>query len=121
MVSDKAVEVLAAMPFREDAEWEVGILPFGSVYWADEMPDIKDIFDKPEDMMVLMKMFGLRLKIWDGKALTADEMAFWDALQRQVPNWALFKRLTLTDEQRLAREQAERQVMQEFDSLDDRT
>jgi hypothetical protein len=62
-------------------------------------------------------MFGLRLKIWDGETLSPQDQELWDAVRRQVPHWALFKRLSLTDEQRLAREKAERQVEQAFESI----
>ena len=62
-------------------------------------------------------MFGMRLKIWDGEALNAQDRELWDSVKRQVPQWALFKRLSLTDEQRLAREKAERQVERAFESI----
>jgi hypothetical protein len=62
-------------------------------------------------------MFGIRMQLWDREALNAQDRQLWDAVQRQVPDWALFKRLSLSDEQRVAREQAEQQVEQEFESL----
>jgi len=34
-----------------------------------------------------------------------------------VPDWALFKRMNLSQEQRAVREKAEQEVQQEFDSL----
>ena len=117
MLSEKIVAVLAALPYQPDAEWEVNILPFGSIFWKDEMPAIADLFDRPEDMAIIHAMFGMRLKIWDGETLDAQDQELWDAVKRQVPEWALFKRLSLTDEQRLAREKAERQVEQEFESI----
>jgi hypothetical protein len=49
--------------------------------------------------------------------LNVQDRQLWDALQRQVPDWTLFKRLILSDEQRAAREKAERQVGQAFESL----
>jgi len=81
------------------------------------MPAIVDIFDRPEDMSIIHEMFGIRLKIWDGEALNVLEKELWDAVKAQVPNWALFKRLSLSAMQKLAREQAERQVEREFESL----
>jgi hypothetical protein len=117
MLSEKIVAVLAALPYQSDAEWEVNILPFGSIFWKDEMPALVDLFDRPDDMASIFAMFGMRLKIWDGVTLDAQEQQLWDAVQRQVPQWALFERLRLTDEQRLAREKAERQVEQEFESI----
>jgi hypothetical protein len=49
--------------------------------------------------------------------LNTQDQQLWDAVKRQVPHWALFKRLNLSDEQRLARKKAERQVEQEFESF----
>jgi hypothetical protein len=117
MLSEKIVAILAAMPYQPDAEWEVNILPFGSVFWKDEMPAIRDLLDRPEDMEIIHVMFGLRLKVWDGEPLNPQDQELWDAVRRQVPDWALFKRLSLTNEQRLARERAEQQVEQEFESI----
>jgi hypothetical protein len=117
MLSKKIVAVLAALPYQPDAEWEVNILPFGSIYWKDEMPAIGDLFDRLEDMAIIHAMFGMRLKIWDDEALNTQDQELWDAVKYQVPHWALFKRLSLTDEQRIAREKAERQVEQEFESI----
>jgi len=68
MFTDKMVVVLAKLTYQQDAGWEVNILPFGSIYWKDEMPAIVDIFDRPEDMSILHQMFGIRLKIWDGES-----------------------------------------------------
>jgi hypothetical protein len=49
--------------------------------------------------------------------LSAAEQQLWDTVRSQVPDWAFFHRLTLTDEQTRAREKAEKQVKQEFESL----
>lgn len=62
MLSEKIVAVIASLSYQPDAEWEVNILPFGSIYWKDEMPAIGDLFDKPDDMAILFKMFGMRIK-----------------------------------------------------------
>jgi hypothetical protein len=117
MLSEKIVAVLAALPYQSDAEWEVNILPFGSIYWKDEMPAIDDLFDRPDDMALIFAVFGMRLRLWDGEVLNDQDQRLWDAVKHEVPDWALFKRLSLSDEQRIAREQAERQVRQEFEFL----
>lgn len=117
MLTEKTIAVLTKLEYQPDAEWEVNILPFGSIFWRDEMPAIVDLFDEPEDMSVIHAMFGMRLKIWDGEALNAQDKELWDAVKTQVPNWPLFKRLILSAEQKQAREHAERQVDQEFEAL----
>ena len=125
MLSERMVAVLSALPYRPNAEWEVNILPFGSIYWKDELPELRDMLGRPElrdmlgreDMLTVFRMFGIRLQLWDNEALSAEDRQLWDAVQCQVPDWALFKRLNLSDEQRAARERAEQQVQQEFESL----
>jgi len=117
MLTDRTVAVLSKLAYQANAEWEVNFLPFGSIFWKDEMPAIVDIFDRPEDMSVIHAMFGMRIKLWDREALDPQEKELWDAVKAQVPNWALFKRLSLSAEQTLARGRAERQVERAFESL----
>ena len=55
MLSETVVAVLSALLHQSDAEWEVNILPFGSIFWKDEMPAMGDLFDRPEDMASFMR------------------------------------------------------------------
>ena len=68
-------------------------------------------------MLVMFKIFGMRIQLWDGKQLDSEEQQLWDTVRHQVPNWPLFQRLNLSETQRVARREAERQVEQEFESL----
>ena len=81
------------------------------------MPAAKDLFERTDDWSLISAMFGIRIQIWDGKTLSNQDLELWDAVKRQVPKWALFMRLSLSDEQRLARQEAERQVEQAFEPL----
>ncbi|MGA2049338.1 MAG: hypothetical protein ABSG96_16695 [Terracidiphilus sp.] len=117
MLSEKSVAILVAQTYRADSDWGVNILPLGSIYWHDELPDMLDLFKRPDDMSIIYAMFAIRLKLWDGETLSAQDRNMWDAVRQQVPNWALFNRLSLSDEQRLARGKAERQVEKEIESL----
>ena len=58
MLSKKAIVLLTALSYRDDAKWEVNILPFGSIYWTDEMPSF-DLLDKLDDMFIIHAMFGI--------------------------------------------------------------
>ena len=51
--------------------------------------------------------------------LSAQDQQLWDAVKGQVPQWALFRRISLNNKQQQAREEAERQVEREFESLSD--
>jgi hypothetical protein len=117
VLSQRAVSVLQQLKYREDAEWDVNILPFGSLFWKDEMPSMSDFFSAPEDLAVVFGMFGLRIRLWDAEVLPAADRELWETVRAQVPHWALFSRLNLSAEQSLARQQAERQVEREFESF----
>jgi hypothetical protein len=59
------------------------------------------------------------LQLWDGEVLSIKDQRLWDAVKHQVPKWALFQRLNLSDEQKAWRKEAEDQVKREFESLSD--
>jgi len=117
MLSEKSVAMLEARTYRADSDWGVNILPLGSIYWHDELPETLDLLKTPADMLIIYAMFAIRLKLWDSETLSAQDQEMWDAVRQQVPNWALFNRLNLSEEQRLARESAEKQVEKEIESL----
>lgn len=120
MLSEAATRVISSLTYQPDAQSEVNILPFGSVYWADELPDIRQLVPLSEqDRAEIIRMFSVRLEIWDEKALSDGDKELWDSIRTQVPEWPLFRRLKLTDEQQLARQNAKRQVAQEFEALSD--
>ena len=83
------------------------------------MPSLCDLLAQQHDTLVIFAMFGIRLKVWDREVLNAQDQRLWDAVKSQVPDWALFHRLNLNEEQKQAREEAERQVELEFESLSD--
>ena len=119
MLSEEAVSVLSALVYRSDCSWGVNLIPFGSIYWHDEFPEalLVTLYQRPGDLSIIHAMFGMRLRLWDGAVLIAQDQEMWDRVREQVPDWALFQRLVLSDEQRLARENAERKVEQEFKSF----
>jgi hypothetical protein len=120
MLSETAVKELAGLAFKADAEWMVNVLPFGSVYWADEMPDIRQLVHcQEQDRKEILQTFSIRLKVWDGKVLSDDETRLWESMRDQVPSWPLFRRLKLTEDHAVARRKAEKQVAQEFEALSD--
>ena len=120
MLSETAAKILSTLAYQPSAQWLVNVLPFGSVYWADEMPDIRQLVHcRKQDRVDILRMFSIRLDLWDGRALSDDDKELWDLVRAQAPTWPLFRRLELTSEIKLARAAAEHQVTQEFDSLSD--
>lgn len=120
MLSEAAVKVLSSLTYQPDAEWLINVFPFGSVYWADEMPDIRQfVHCLEQDRAEILRMFSIRLELWNAEALFDGDKQFWDLIRAQVPTWPLFRRLQLTDAHRLARIKAEQQVANEFEALSD--
>ncbi len=117
-LSQIAVLMLSALQYDPSAGCGFNVTEFGSIFWNDEMPPM-ELFMNAGDGFLIYSMFALRLNIWDGEALTAEDQQLWDSVKAQVPDWAFFKRLSLTNEQKQAREQAETDVQFVLDVLRD--
>jgi hypothetical protein len=116
-LSPALVEYLSAMSYRPDAERLESILPLGGIYWADEL-DFESLKALPDaDREALFHVVALRMKIWDGETLDEDDQRFWDAAQEAAPGWALFRRLTLSDDDRRAHQHAFSQVVEFFEAM----
>lgn len=110
--------MLAALPFRADAKRRVCILPLGSIYWEDEIPDLAQLMTLSEnDRSAVLRLFSLRFKIWDREQLSDDVQRFWDEVRDQAPSWAFFRRLELSAEDCREREQTEAGVQRELEAF----
>jgi hypothetical protein len=74
------------------------------------MPDMFELCENAVDRSLIYSMFALRLDIWDGQALSAEDQRLWDSVKAQVPAWPFFKRLFLTNAQKQARKKADAEV-----------
>jgi len=118
MLSERMVAVLSALQYRADDKCLICIDPLQGIYWNDEMPEDDMAGFQPrdwEEMRMVFQMFEIRRQLWDGTVLNAWDRQLWDAVLRQVPDWPLFKRLSLTDEQRAERQKGEWELQQEFE------
>jgi hypothetical protein len=88
MLSEKAIRVLSVQQYRPDSNWEVNIVPFGSIYWTDEWPEniLAELFEQPGDMSMIHSMFGMRIRLWNGEALNSQDQQLWDRVHGQVPS-----------------------------------
>jgi hypothetical protein len=111
MLSEQMVARLSALQYRADAKWGVYIEPYSGIYWFDEMPEI-ELSEDWEEMGMVFRMFWIRQQLWEGTVLNASDRQLWDAVLRLVPDWPLFRRLSLTNEQRAAWQEVERERQQ---------
>jgi hypothetical protein len=115
---ESTIALLNSLRFRADAKRKVCLIPLGSIYWEDEMPDLLDLVKLDADEQnAIWRLFGIRFKIWDGERLSADDAEFWEAARSEVSDWALFRRVTLSADDREARAKAESDVEREFAAL----
>ena len=97
MLSQHAVEYLSCLTHRPDAKCKACYLPFAGIYWEDEIPDFKVLFALSEaDRDLVFRLFSIRKKIWDREIVDSDDQEFWDEARVQAPEFALFRRLDIS-------------------------
>jgi hypothetical protein len=118
MVSKETLSQLSALTYHADAKRQVCILPLGSVYWDDELPQVGKFAAFPEaDRNEIFRVFAIRLKVWDRQVLSDEDRQFWESMRSAAPNWAIFRRLDLSDADRREREEIERACTKEFEEF----
>jgi|GEM_PF-986115 len=117
-LSDETIVVLNKLQYRADAARQVCQIPLASIYWSDEMPDVREMMALSEESLnSIWRLFGIRFMIWDQEKLASEEASFWDAARSEVPDWALFKRLALSPQDQQARLEVEEQVAAEWEEV----
>jgi len=91
MFSERVLGLLRNLRFDPDAERTISWLPLGSIFWQDEMPTLKELFDVSQgEQYEMWRIFAIRLKIWDGEVLSSENQRVWEAARAEVPDWPLF-------------------------------
>jgi hypothetical protein len=94
------------------------MIPMGGIYWADEIPDFHALMDVPKsDRDLIFRLFSIRFKLWAGDVLSADDQSYWDTARRLVPEYPVFHRAEISDDDRAAQTDAERDAMDGFEAL----
>jgi hypothetical protein len=113
-LSADVVAYLANLTYRAEAKQGVCWIPLGGLYWKDELPEIPELMRLAEgDRYQILRLFSIRYRLWDGEPMSADDQQFWSESHSQVPNWAFFRRLSLTP----AEMQAHRAARQASDDV----
>lgn len=110
MLGKATLSHLSGLTYRSDAKRQVCLVPLGGIYWDDEMPDLRQIMKiiPEDDRNQMFRLFSIRVRLWRGEALPADEQLFWDTARSQMSTWALFQRLIISADDRHAQDEAER-------------
>jgi len=118
MLSDAAVNFLQPLKHNPDAERFMSMIPLGGIYWDDEIPDFRELMTlHKDDRDSIFRLFSIRFKLWAGDELDAVDQSYWESAQQLVPNYPLFRRIDLSDDDRAAQLQAEQETMAGFEAL----
>jgi hypothetical protein len=117
-LSDDAVKQIKKLSFDPKAEIVYCTLPLRSIFWTDELPRLRfHAFRQGDDHNMVLRLFTIRIKIWNETVLNEDEEVLWQHAIEQLPEWPIFKRTVLTEEQRLAHQDAEKSADDFFEEL----
>jgi hypothetical protein len=99
MLSKEALAYLATCTYRSDAKREINLIPLSGIYWEDEFPVFggKDLVPE-DDYWQIMRLFKIRSALWRGERLPEETQEFWDDVRARLPQWALFQRMNVTEE-----------------------
>lgn len=118
MLSEETAMKLATFTHREDARRVFCWLPISGIVWDDEIPDVKELGQLPEeDRNQILKLFGLRVRRWRGDTLVGNEHQFWEELRAQVPEWAFFQRQTATADDLRAQDQVDKETTEFLEQM----
>lgn len=70
------------------------------------------------DRDAVMKLFAIRVNSWNSGEMGIEDRSIWVTAERQFPEWPLFRRLELTTIQRLAHEEAQKELENFFEGFD---
>lgn len=73
-------------------------------------------FPEP-DRNEILRVFALRLKFWERQVLSDEDRQFWESVRSAAPNWAVFRRLDLSDTDQMERDEIERACAKEFEEF----
>jgi hypothetical protein len=118
MLSEITSAYLSTLTYRPDAERRVSLLPLSCIYWEDEVPDFSHLRKIPEDdFNQILRLFGIRLRLWKDEPLTEDDERFWDKTRSQVPSWAFFRRRSISADDQNAQDLAEQSAAELREAL----
>lgn len=118
MLSSRAHEYLSGLRFDPCAERRWCNIPLGGIYWSDEIPDFKELHRfSEEDRQGIYRLFSIRFQLWSGARLSAEDDIFWCYCERAYPECPIFRRTTLTPDDRKAQDECEAETIKAFDAL----
>jgi len=118
MLTDGALKYLSPLMFNPCAERLSCMIPLGGIYWSDEIPDFHALIKLSEsDRKQIYRLFAIRFRLWAGEQLTDDDRSYWNGAQRLIPNYPVFHRVQISDDDRAAQVAVEQDAIAGFEAL----
>jgi len=108
MLKQTTEDYLRGLTYEPTAERYSMFMPLGTIYWSDEIPDMKALSELPDEgHEQVFRLMNIRAQLWNDEFLRVDDQVLWDDAQAKVPLCPLFQRLSLSKEDRDAQAEAE--------------
>jgi hypothetical protein len=108
-----------ALQFDAAATIHSNLMPFGSIFWGDEMPprDEQEFIHHKDCKFALIRLISARKQLWKSGCHTETEQALFAEARKLIPGWPGFSRLSLTPDQRTALQFCEEETDDLMDSF----
>ena len=118
MLSDGVLNYLRSLKFDAAAERRSCMIPMGGIYWSDEIPDFHVLMNfSVSDRNLVYRLFSIRFKLWAGKVLSDVDKSYWEAAKEIVPDYPVFHRVEISDDDRAAQAASENEAVAGFQAL----
>jgi hypothetical protein len=110
-LTERTAQIIRSLKFDSNAKIIYCQLPLGSITWSDEIPedDLSSFWIGP-DRDHILKLYGIRMNYWDTGTMSEEDKAYWEEAKKQFPEWPIFQRMELNEEERQAHEAVEKEV-----------
>lgn len=91
--------VLQSLTYNPHAQIKSCLTPYGGIYWDDELPAYEVLLSFPgQEYLYPFFMLNVRRKLWDHESLSEEEQRQWKRAQEIYPNWPIFQRLQISED-----------------------
>ena len=120
MFSEETIRIISSLKYDPAAEAVSCLIPLGSIFWSDELPRLKfHAFTEGVDRETIMRLFAIRINYWNTGEISDQDESLWEGAKTLFPHWPFFRRLHLTEAERLEHDETQRQMENFFTELAD--
>jgi hypothetical protein len=109
-----------ALEFNAEAHRGSNLIPFNSLCWDDELPaeqEELDFLHHEPCKTSIIRLYATRRALWDSGRIPDQLKDFWQHAQETIPDWAGFKRLVLSQDDRAALKFCDEETEELMDSF----